>query len=172
MRLSSHIPDNSHRWWDSSLSSLSFFLSFLSLYFDSLFLPERHTIRIKILGSLHFLITGSWIVSFLFLHPFKNFFLLFNFLKLKYSQFTVFLQSLLYSKVTQYMYILFFILSFRNVISRISHSGSPGWEPEIVSIRVWIWSLALLNGLWIWCCSEQVLPWLRHRSQLQLQSNP
>ena len=48
---------------------------------------------------------------------------------------------------------------------RSSHCGSVDWEPSVVSVRMQVWCLALLNGLRIWCCFK-----LWHRSQMPLGS--
>ena len=50
-----------------------------------------------------------------------------------------------------------------------------GLRPYIVSVRMWVQSLASFSGLWIWhsrklqCRSDLVLPCLWHRPQMQLQ---
>ena len=46
-----------------------------------------------------------------------------------------------------------------------SYCGSAGKKPDIVSVRMWVCSLALLIGLRIWHCHE-----LWYRSQTQLGS--
>ena len=45
--------------------------------------------------------------------------------------------------------------------SGISCCGSAGEGPDVVSVGMWVSSLASLSGLRIWCCHK-----LRHRSQL------
>ena len=43
--------------------------------------------------------------------------------------------------------------------------GSAGWEPNIMSVRMWVQSLSSLSGLRIWHSWK-----LQHRSQMQLGS--
>ena len=49
--------------------------------------------------------------------------------------------------------------------TRSSHYRSVGWGPNVVSVRMWVQSLASLSGLSTWHCPE-----LWYRLQMQLGS--
>ena len=51
-----------------------------------------------------------------------------------------------------------------NLLVRSSCCGSAGYDLDIVSMRTWVRSLALLRGLRIWCGCR-----LQHRSQIWLR---
>ena len=54
----------------------------------------------------------------------------------------------------------FWSVTYKNYKYRSSHCGSAGWEPDVVSVGMWVWFLASLTQwvgdpalLWLWCRS-------------------